>query len=69
MTRELVEEFAGPQGKAKVFEVASTNSIGVEKVEYQIEHNGQTRIVGTMSEASTLACELSGNPRFLHPSA
>jgi hypothetical protein len=68
MARELIEAFQGPKGEAQVYEIASTNSIGVEKVEYEIDFGGEIRKARTMGEASILACELSGNPRFLHPS-
>ena len=72
MSKDFIEAFEGPNGRAEVFEVVTlpTGGIGVEKVEYEVVFNGETsRTVMTMGEASVLACELSGNPRFLSPSA
>ena len=65
MSSELIETFNGPKGKAEVFEVVEPGSLGVEKVEYQVILNGELRqTVLSMGEASTVACELSGDPRF-----
>ena len=71
MANEFIEAFEGPKGKAEVFEVVTETSggIGVETVEYEVVFQGELRTVLTMGEASILACELSGNPRFLSPSA
>ena len=71
MTREFIEAFAGPKGRAEVYEVVSTPSggLGVEKVEYEVLFKDERHVVMSMGEASIKACELSGNPRFLSPSA
>ena len=66
MVREFVEAFEGPKGKAEVYEVVTppAGGLGVEKVEYEVTIKGQTHTVLTIGEASILACELSGDPRF-----
>jgi hypothetical protein len=72
LSRDFIEAFEGPNGKAEVFEVVTPPSggLGVEKVEYEVEFNGAVaRTVLSMGEASVVACELSGNPRFLSPTA
>ena len=71
MERQFIEAFEGPRGKAEVFEVVTPPAagIGVEKVEYEVVIKGQSHTVLSMGEASILACELSGDPRFLSPSA
>ena len=70
MAREFIESFEGPKGKAEVFEVVTppAGGIGVEEVVYEVIFDGETQTVSTMGEASILACELSGNQRFLSPS-
>jgi len=70
MERQFIEAFEGPKGKAEVFEVVTppAGGIGVEKVEYEVVIKGQSHMVLSMGEASILACELSGDPRFLSPS-
>ena len=67
MERQFIESFEGPKGKAEVYEVVTPpgQGIGVEKVEYEVSINGAKRLVSSMGEASILACELSGDPRFL----
>ena len=64
--RELVEAFTGPSGTAEVYEVVKTNPSRpyVEDVEYEIVFNDQSEFRLTVGEASILACELSGDPRF-----
>ena len=71
MERQFIESFEGPKGKAEVFEVIipPAAGIGVEKVEYDVVIKGQSHKVLSMGEASILACELSGDSRFLSPSA
>jgi hypothetical protein len=71
MEKQFIEAFEGPMGKAEVFEVVTppAGGVGVEKVEYEVVMKGHSRTVLSMGEASILACELSGDPRFLSPSA
>jgi hypothetical protein len=64
MSRDLIEVFDGPQGKAEVFEVVEKDSLGVEKVRYEVTCNAHKESVLSMGEASVLACELSGDRRF-----
>jgi hypothetical protein len=67
MSRELVETFAGPNGTAEVLEVVTTptGAPAVEKVEYEVVFNGaRATTLPTMGEASIVACELTGDPRF-----
>ncbi len=66
MSRELLETFEGPQGKADVFEVIEKDERGIEKVSYEVNCNQHKESVLSMGEASVLACELSGDPRFKH---
>lgn len=67
MSRDLIEAFEGPSGRAEVFEVVdeTPGRTGVEKVEYEVVFKGERRLEQTMGGASVLACELSGDPRFL----
>ena len=59
--RDLLRSFEGPRGKAEVFEVImEPGRMGVEKVEYEVVYQGQSRTVGTMGEAAILATELTG---------
>ena len=64
--RELIESFAGPHGQADLYEVVKTNPARpyVEDVQYEIVFNGKSDFRLTVGEASILACELSGDPRF-----
>lgn len=64
--REFIEAFEGPNGKAELYEVVTTY-VGrphVEDVAYEIVFNGRSESRMTLGEASILACELSGDPRF-----
>ena len=68
MSRDFIEAFEGPKGKAEVYEVVTLpqGGLGVEKVEYEVMFNGASaRTLLSMGEASVVACELSGNQRFL----
>jgi hypothetical protein len=64
--RELIETFEGPHGPAELFEVIRTNPARpyVEDVTYEVVFNGRTEVRMTVGEASILACDLSGDPRF-----
>jgi hypothetical protein len=64
--REFIEAFEGTHGKAELFEVVKTFSDRphVEEVEYEIVFDGKTETCMTIGEASILACDLSGDPRF-----
>jgi hypothetical protein len=64
--REFIETFEGPNGRAELYEVVKTFSgrPHVEEVEYEVVFNGQSQFRLTSGEASILACELSGDPRF-----
>ena len=61
MSREQVGAFEGPKGKAEVYEVIETNSIGVEKVAYQVHFGGETSNAATLPEATALANNLCGS--------
>ena len=64
--RDFIEVFEGPNGKAELFEVVKTFSDRphVEEVAYEIVFGGKTDTRMTIGEASILACDLSGDPRF-----
>lgn len=64
--REFIEAFEGPNGKAELYEVVKTNPERpyVEDVAYEIVFDGRSETRLTVGEASILACELSGDPRF-----
>jgi hypothetical protein len=67
MSKELIEAFEGPRGRAEVFEVVSISEgdMGVETVEYEvILDSGSSQTVKTMGEAATIAAELTGDGRF-----
>lgn len=65
-TRQFIEAFEGPNGKAELYETVRTfgGRPHVEEVEYEVLFNGQSEFRLTIGEASILACELSGDPRF-----
>ena len=67
MNSELIESFDGPLGHAEVYEVVTPSAgLGVEQVEYRVLLNGELKqSVLSMGEASVVACELSGDTRFL----
>jgi hypothetical protein len=69
MADQLIETFQGTKGKAEVFEVVSAPSdspgaLAVEQVLYEIRFNGERHVAQSMGEASILASELAGDPRF-----
>ena len=71
MSKELLESFEGPKGRAEVFEVISRGEgdLAVETVDYEVILNGTpAETVKTMGEAAILAAELSGDGRFQTPS-
>ena len=63
----FIEAFEGANGKAEVFEVVGKDASGVERVEYEIVFGDERQVVPSMGEASVLASELAGDPRFLRP--
>jgi hypothetical protein len=65
-TRELVDTFEGDRGTAELYEVVKTftGRPHVEEVQYEVVFNGASEFRLTIGEASILACELSGDPRF-----
>ena len=67
MSKELLETYEGPKGRAEVFEVitAGEGELAVETVDYEVILNGgEGQTVKTMGEAAILAAELSGDRRF-----
>ena len=71
MSKELIEAFVGPRGRAEVYEVVTVpdGELAMEIVEYEIILDSQeSRTVKTMGEAAILAAELSGDGRFQTPS-
>ena len=70
MSKELLESFEGPRGRAEVFEVVTRGegALAVETVDYEVVINGApAETVKTMGEAAILAAELSGDRRFGTP--
>ena len=65
-SREFIEAFEGPNGKAELYEVVKSDPARpyVESVEYEIVFNGSSQFRPTVGEASIVASELSGDPRF-----
>ena len=66
LAREFIESFEGPKGKADLYEVVKTSPARphVEEVEYEVVFRGASQSRLTIGEASILACELAGDPRF-----
>ena len=67
MSKELLESFEGPKGRADVYEVITRGegALAVETVDYEVVINGTpSQTVKTMGEAAILAAELSGDSRF-----
>jgi hypothetical protein len=63
-SRMFIEAFEGPKGRSEVFEVLGKDASGIELVTYEVNFNGQLQHVQSMGEASILASELAGDPRF-----
>jgi hypothetical protein len=66
MDRQFIETFNGPRGKAELYEMVKTfpDRPHVEEVQYEIIFKNESQFRLTIGEASVLACELSGDPRF-----
>jgi hypothetical protein len=66
MDKQFIEAFKGPNGTAELFEVVKTfaDRPHVEEVQYEILFKNEPQYRLTIGEASVLACELSGDPRF-----
>jgi hypothetical protein len=62
--RLFIEAFSGPDGRADVFEILGKDPLGVETVVYEIVFKDERHEVRSMGEASVLASELTGDPRF-----
>ena len=62
--RMFIEAFEGPIGRSEVFEIVGKDATGIEQVTYEIVFNGSKQNVQSMGEASILAAELAGDPRF-----
>ena len=62
--RMFIEAFEGPKGRSEVFEIVGKDATGIEQVTYEITFNGQQQHVQSMGEASILAADLAGDPRF-----
>jgi hypothetical protein len=63
--RMFIEAFEGPKGRSEVYEIVGKDATGIEQVTYEITFNGQLQQkVESMGEASILAADLAGDPRF-----
>jgi hypothetical protein len=62
--RMFIEAFEGPKGRSEVHEIVGKDATGIEQVTYEITFSGQQHHVQSMGEASILAAELAGDPRF-----
>ena len=62
--RMFIEAFQGPKGRSEVFEIVGKDASGIEQVMYEVSFNQQKQLVQSMGEASILASELAGDPRF-----
>jgi hypothetical protein len=66
MKRQLITTYNGPRGMSDLWEVVDFDPAhpGLEKVTYEVILAGVTHSCFTIGEASILASELSGDPRF-----
>jgi hypothetical protein len=63
--RMFIEAFEGPMGRSEVYEIVGKDATGIEQVTYEITFDGQLQQqVESMGEASILAADLAGDPRF-----
>jgi len=63
--RMFIEAFEGPKGRSEVYEIVGKDATGIEQVTYEITFDGQLQQkVESMGEASILAADLAGDPRF-----
>jgi hypothetical protein len=60
----FIEAFEGERGRAEVYEILGKDSLGIETVIYEVLFKDQRHEVMSMGEASVLASELAGDPRF-----
>lgn len=69
MNKLFIEGFDGTNGRAEVFEVIEVDPSGIEQVRYEVLYKEERQLVASMGEASVLASELAGDPRFRDPGA
>ena len=62
--RLFIEAFEGPKGHADVWEVVGKDALGVETVVYEILFGTERVEVPTIGEASVVASDMTGDPRF-----
>jgi hypothetical protein len=62
--RMFIEAFEGPKGRSEVHEIVGKDATGIEQVTYEVTFDGQQQQVQSMGEASILAADLAGDPRF-----
>lgn len=69
MNKLFIESFDGKNGRSEVYEVIEVDASGIEQVRYEVLFGDQRNLVPSMGEASVLASELAGDPRFSDPGA
>ena len=67
MDRLFIEGFDGSNGRSEVHEVIERDASGIEQVLYEVSFQDERKLVASMGEASVLASELAGDPRFSDP--
>jgi hypothetical protein len=65
----FIEGFDGKHGRSEVYEVIDLDASGIEQVQYEVLFKDERKLVASMGEASVLASELAGDPRFTDPGA
>jgi hypothetical protein len=65
----FIEGFDGNNGRCEVYEVIEVDASGIEQVRYEVLFKDERKLVASMGEASVLASELAGDPRFTDPGA
>jgi hypothetical protein len=65
----FIEGFDGKNGRSEVYEVIDVDASGIEQVRYEVLFKEERQVVASMGEASVLASELAGDPRFTDPGA
>jgi hypothetical protein len=65
----FIEGFDGKYGRSEVYEVIDVDASGIEQVRYEVLFKEERQVVASMGEASVLASELAGDPRFTDPGA
>jgi hypothetical protein len=69
ISRQFIQEFTGPQGRAELWENVGYDDEYplLERVQYEVIHPTGRFIAFTLGEAAIVACDVVGDDRFSQP--